>query len=138
MNDDLFDSEMPLEEQVARMAVSDDDTLARRVAEMRGTPFGTNHLTPDQELWSWTFEDTTINADQLRMAGMPESEINAHRYPLQSKLMEQAGRSFEEQRRYHDRMWERAYRAQSAGRTPKPPTRESGLDTPKLVLPKEL
>lgn len=133
-----FDDDMSIEEQVARLVVSDTDTLARKVKEMGGTSYGTSNLTPDAELWAWTHRDDTIDENQLRAAGMPESEINTHLYPLQSKLMAQAGRTFDDQKRYHDRMWERAYRAQAAGRTPKPPARQGGIEAPKLEPVKDI
>ncbi len=127
-----FDQELSIEEQVARMIASDVDPLARRVQEMGGRSYGVSNLSPDQELWAWTQTDTTIDENQLRAAGMPQSEINAHRYPLRSKLMEQAGRTFNEQRAYHDRLEERRLNAEAKGRMPKPPERQGGLMTPKF------
>lgn len=135
----MFDNEdMTIEEQAARMLVSDTDGLARRVQEMRGRPYGVANLTPDQEMWAWTYADQTIDENQLRAAGMPQSEINAHKYPLRSKLMDQAGRTFEEQRKYHDRMESRRLRAEAAGRVPKPPERQGGIHAEQFKPYKEL
>jgi hypothetical protein len=133
MNDDIT-----LEEEVARLVASDTDGLARRVSEMRGRPYGVANLTPDQEMWAWTFADATINADELRMKGMPESEVNVHKYPLRSKLMDQAGRTFADQKRYHDRMEERRLRAEAKGHLPKPPERTGGIMNEKFVPIKEV
>mgnify|MGYP006935477228 CR=1 FL=1 len=134
---DSFDDSITLEEEVARLIASDTDGLARRVKEMSGRPFGVAHLTPDQELFAWRFRDNTIDENQLRAAGMPQSEINAHLYPLRSKLMDQAGRTFDEQRKYHDRMTERDMRAAEKGHIPKPPERQGGIAQPKLTPVKE-
>jgi hypothetical protein len=125
-----FDPDMSTEEMAARMVVSDTDRLARRVSDMSGRSFGLTSLTPDRELWAWNHRDDTQDEDYLRSIGMPQSEINAHVYPLRPQLMSQAGRSFEEQRAYHDRMEERRLRAEAAGRTPKPPQRQGGLHAP--------
>lgn len=125
--------DMSVEEIAARMIVSDTDGLARRVKEMGGSPFGVTHLTPEQEMWAWTHPDDTIDEMQLRAAGMPESEINAHKFPLRPKLMDQSGRTFDEQKKYHDRMEERRLRAEAAGRVPKPPARQGGIHTEKFV-----
>ena len=132
-----FDQDISIEEQVARMIASDIDPLARRVQSMGGRSYGVSNLTPDQELWAWTQADTTIDENQLRAAGMPQSEINAHKYPLRSKLMEQAGRTFNEQRAYHDRLEERRLNAEMKGRVPKPPARQGGIHTEKFVPIKE-
>jgi hypothetical protein len=133
MNDDIT-----IEEEVARLVASDTDGLARRVSEMRGRPYGVANLTPDQEMWAWTFTDMTVDEHQLRAAGMPESEVNVHKFPLRSKLMDQAGRTFEDQARYHNRMEERRLRAEAKGHLPKPPERTGGIMNEKFVPIKEV
>lgn len=120
-----------------RMVVSDTDPLAKRVKEMSGRPYGLVNLTPNRELWAALHEDDTINVDELRAAGMPDSEIVMHRFPLLSHLMGQAGRSYDDQAKEATRLVERAMRARDAGRTPKPPQRQTGLNTPELKPLKE-
>lgn len=132
-----FDDSMSVEEQAARLVVSDTDGLARRVRDMGGSSFGVPHLTPDQELWAWTHPDDTIDEQDLIARGMAPSEAASHKYPLQAKLMEQAGRTFDEQAKYAQRMHERMLRAQEAGRVPKPPPRQGGIHTPALKPPRE-
>lgn len=131
------DKDITLEEEVARLVASDTDGLARRVKEMSGRSFGVTNLTPDQELWAWMQVDPTIDEAQLAAAGMGQAEINAHKYELRSKLMDQAGRTFDEQRRYHDRMEERRMRAEAKGHIPKAPPRQGGIAQPKLTPVKE-
>ena len=135
MND--FDENMTLEEQVARRAYSNLEGLTRRVKEISGEPYGVPHLTPDQELWAWTFEDAKIHVDQMRAAGMTDPEIAAHRFPLRPKLMDQAGNTFNAQRKYAQRMEERRLRAAEAGRVPAPPPRQGGINTPPFKPIKE-
>jgi hypothetical protein len=69
---------------------------------------------------------------------MPESEVNVHKFPLRSKLMDQAGRTFEDQKRYHDRMEERRLRAEAKGHLPKPSERTGGIMNEKFVPIKEV
>lgn len=119
----MADDQQSIEEQVARMVLEDTDALAKKVHEISGQPYRVPNLTPDQELWAHAYEDTTVDVEQLRAAGMPESEIADHRFPLRAKLRAQAGLTYREQQRYSDRMAERYLAAQAAGRQPKPPER---------------
>lgn len=124
MSDDVeFDPEQTIEEQAARIALSDMDGLARKAREMRGQPFGLPHLTPDQELWAWTHYDDTVDHHALLAQGLPPSEVAAKKFPLQQRMMEQAGTSFDEQNAYAQRMTARALSAYQSGRLPKPPAR---------------
>lgn len=113
--------EQSIEEMTARMIIEDIDPLSRKVHEISGQPYGIPNLTPDQALWAFNYEDTTVDPDQLRAAGMGEAEIGDHRFPLRPKIRPQADLSYQGQQRWTDHMVERSMRAQEAGRQPKAP-----------------
>lgn len=122
-DDYTFDPSQSIEEQAARMVVAETDGLAKRVRDLGGTSYGLTSLTPDQERWAWEFQDESVDVPTLLASGMSRAEVAARRFPLQQRLMEQAGRTFDEQRKYAERMVERTLKAREAGRSATPPPR---------------
>lgn len=114
----------------AEMIASDVVEMAKTIKGLSGKPYGVSTVSPRNELWAWGYEDDTIDVDGLRMAGVPEAEIAAKRFPLQRHLMEQAGVSYPEQEAYANRTTERWLRHRDAGTLPGPPAR------PKKELPR--
>jgi hypothetical protein len=128
MADDFsFDPKQSVEEQAARMVVADFDGLARRVQQLSGRGYGITSLTPEQERWAWEFQDESVDVPTLLASGLSPAEAASRRFPLQQRLMEQAGRSFDEQQKYAERMVERSMRAREQGRVLKPPPRQEGV-----------
>lgn len=121
------DASVSAEERAALMLLEDLKTFPKMVNDMSGTPYGVRYLTPDQELWSFGYEDTSIDIDGLRAQGKKDVEIGELRYPLRRHLMEQGGVTEQEQHRHLDRIGERYLKAQAAGRILKPPPRDAGV-----------
>ena len=122
-----FDPSQPVEEQAARMVMSDFDGLARRVQALGGTSYGITNLTPEQELWAATFEDESVDVPTLLAQGMSPAEVADKRYPNLPRLREQAGRTFDDQNKYMERLTERVMKARAEGRVLKPPPRQQGV-----------
>lgn len=115
-----MDDQKTVEESAAELVASDIVSMAETIKKLSGTPYGVSTLSPRNELWAWGYEDDTIDVDGLRMAGIPDAEIAARRYPLQRHLMEQAGVSYPEQEAYANRLTARWIKARDEGRLPPP------------------
>lgn len=120
-----MDEQKTVEEEAAALVASDIVTMAKTITGLSGTPYGVTTLSPRNELWAWGYEDETVDVDGLRMAGLPDAEIAAKRFPLQRHLMEQAGVAYPEQEAYANRVTARWIRARDEGKLPSPMNRKT-------------
>lgn len=113
-----------LDQKAAQTVAEDIDSLARKVADIRGTSYSTANLTPEQELWGWMYRDPKVNKAALIAGGVPPIDAEFQERPLKKWLISQAGTKWDEVKRYCDRMALREQEAIAKGRLPKAPTRE--------------
>jgi hypothetical protein len=114
-------------ERAARILAQNAPEQAKLVAQVYGTDAHIKRLSPNDELWTWMYQDDTVDVPSLMLQGVPVIDIALKKFPLRRRLVEQNGLTWKEQKAYCKRMAARAEKALETGVLPTQPVRPKGV-----------